>query len=269
MKPVILFRAGLAEENELDIAKKYFRVVQSRMDVKPDELVIARYSALPYYEELEKDINSIGAELVNSYKQHQYVSDLANWYLDLEELTPKTWFAPSDIPHDLQGSFVLKGATNSRKQLWKSHMFAATRANVMDVYVKLLDDSLIQHQGIYIREFAKFKNYGLDDVTGAPITKEFRCFFYKEKLLAKGFYWSQHYDTINPKPEDDIPEEFLEEIALRVDCGINFWVVDVAQSEDGKWMVVELNDGQMSGLSCIGAEDLYKNLKEALNDTAT
>jgi hypothetical protein len=46
----------------------------------------------------------------------------------------------------------------------------------------------------------------------------------------------------------------------------NFVVVDVALTESGRWMVVELNDGQMSGLSENDPKVLYANLaREALS----
>ena len=41
MKPVILLRSSLAEEGELEVAKKYFRVVNSRLDIKENELVFS------------------------------------------------------------------------------------------------------------------------------------------------------------------------------------------------------------------------------------
>ena len=40
----------------------------------------------------------------------------------------------------------------------------------------------------------------------------------------------------------------------------NFYVIDVAQKQDGNWTVIELNDGSMSGLSCNDPELLYGNL---------
>lgn len=56
MTTKILFRQTLAEENEFETAKKHFEVIDSRSLVKPGDKIICRYSALPYYEELEKDV---------------------------------------------------------------------------------------------------------------------------------------------------------------------------------------------------------------------
>jgi len=146
-------------------------------------------------------------------------------------------------------------------------MFAETRQDIREVLNNLLDDSLIQHQDIYVREFVPFKNYGIDQFTGAPITKEFRCFFYKERCLAKGFYWVQHVDDLGVVPDpNEIPEEFLNTISKTISKNINFYVVDVAQKEDGSWVIVELNDAQQSGLSCVDPIELYSNLAKALNE---
>jgi hypothetical protein len=45
---------------------------------------------------------------------------------------------------------------------------------------------------------------------------------------------------------------------------IPFGVVDVAQARDGRWIVIETNDGQMSGLSCVNPDELYDNMARAL-----
>jgi len=56
LKPVVLFRGSLAEKGEYECASKYFDIVQYRSDLHCNELVIPRYSALPYYKELEYEV---------------------------------------------------------------------------------------------------------------------------------------------------------------------------------------------------------------------
>lgn len=267
MKPVILFRASLAEEGELEIARKYFRVVRSRMHIKPDELVIPRYSALPYYEELENDVEAIGAMLINSSSHHRYVANLPYWYQGLRDYTPKTFFLFAEAASYGRFPFVLKGATNSRKNLWKTHMFAKDEKEMEKVFSNLLDDSMIGSQNIVFREYEKFISYG-EGINGAPITKEFRIFMCRDKVLAKGFYWASHPEVLetNVLNPNEIPDDFINKVASIVNGNINFWVMDVAQREDGEWRVVELNDGQMSGLSCVNPDELYSNLAQALKE---
>lgn len=259
MTTKLLFRASLAEEDELLIAREYFPVIDSRALAEPGDLIIGRYSCLPYYHELEKDLRHRGAFLINSSYDHHYIADLREWYWDFADLTPRTWFRPEDVPQDHPGSFVLKGATNSRKQLWKTHMFAKTRADIMTVYCRLLDDSLISGQGVYIREFEPFVSFG-EGINGIPISEEYRFFFCGGQLIAGGFYWSEQDEEVQKKTDPTlVPAEFLQEVASRIP--VPFVVVDIARHQDGRWRVVELNDGQMAGTSSVDLNTLYRNLR--------
>lgn len=265
MEPVILFRSSLAEEEELSCAKKYFNVIESRADIKKGQLVIGRYSVLPYYRELEIDVLKLGAQLVNSNFEHQYVADIQNWYPDFEEITPKTWMRLEDVPQDYTGSVVLKGHVNSRKQLWKTMMFAQTRKEMFDVYFNLMNDSLISHQGVCIREFVDFVKYGINDITGCPISKEYRIIVYNQKPIAQGYYWSNYAEDVGADVlNEELPKDFIQDAINRVGFDSNFWILDIGQLVDGTWTVVELGDAQMAGLSCIDQDIFYKNLREAI-----
>lgn len=267
---IILFRKSLAEENEFQKIKEYFSdIIQYRSELSnfSKGKVLYRYSALPFPKELEYDVYKFGLEPVNTTQMHDFVADIRNWYPILKKLTPHTWFDLEDWIKegpDRTHSFILKGYTNSRKNLWKTHMFAKSANDVSSVYRELLDDSLIGDQGICIREFENFKRYG-ESIVGLPITKEFRFFVFMGKIVGRGFYWSNHiYDLqelgIAIPSAYEVPEEFLTEIINLVSPNINFWVMDIAQKEDGTWRLVELNDGSMSGLSCVDAGELYSNI---------
>lgn len=260
--PIILYRASTIEEKELKVLNKYFVSTDSRVKVHRGDLVIGRYSVLPYYKDLESDLYSLGSKLINSYAQHCYAADLQNWYFDLENLTPKTWFRLEDVP-DMGGPYVLKGETNSKKDLWKTHMFAENKQEAIKVYSRLCEDSLIGSQRIYIREFVNFKTLMRNVVNDRPVTNEFRVFVYKKQILAGGFYWSDYVDDLQEKPSfSSVPKEFLQKVIAKVGDNIPFFTVDVAQLENGEYQVVEINDGQMSGLSECNPDELYKNLKD-------
>ena len=87
---VILYRNDVDWRQEEEAARRYFTCVDSRMLLK-DNLVIARFSALPFYQEQEKDLKYAGCQMINTYEQHLYIADLGNWYMDLAEFTPRTW----------------------------------------------------------------------------------------------------------------------------------------------------------------------------------
>lgn len=264
MFPTILFRKAGFEE-EYNIAKKYFYVVEYRHEILFDSLVIPRYSALPYYKELEADVEWEGdSKLINSYKQHLYVADLKNWYEDLKEFTPKTWFQLHEVPWE-QGPMVLKGETNSKKFQWNETMFADNARKGAEIYCDLATDGLIGQQSIYIRKYIPLKK--LDEAPcGLPISEEYRFFILDGEVLTGAFYWSNYVEDIDPKliNVNKVPKDFLNKIIELVGDKIRFWVLDVAHTQDDNWIVIELNDGSMSGLSENDPHILYSKLKERL-----
>ncbi len=251
------------DTREPEAIEKNFYLLKSRTDVLPGDLVIGRYSVLPFYKELEDDVLNQEAKLINSYSEHQYVADLLNWSMDLEDYTPYTWTRLEDLPE--RGPFVLKGETNSRKDKWKTHMYAETKADAVQVWLRLMDDGLIGTQNIYIRKYVPLAALAVG-LNGQPITEEFRFFVCDGKILSGAFYWSSHVNELDNVPSADIvPLDWLDGVIAKVKDNIRFFVIDVAKTASGEWIVVELNDGQMSGLSENDPEVLYKNLRLHLN----
>jgi hypothetical protein len=260
--PAILYRAGsMMEESEFRAAQRHFVTYGSRMLAHGGDLVIGRYSVLPFYKELETDLGMKGAKLINSFREHRYVADLQNYVHDLGNMTFRTWNfrditeVPDGIP------LVLKGETNSKKDKWGTHMFARNKKEAILVYHMLQDDSLIAQQDIYIREYVPLMKL-FEGLGGQPITVEFRFFVAYGEVLSGGYYWSNHVGDLEKVPDPSmVPQEFLQKAIDKVKDKVNFFVIDIAQKAAGGWIVVELNDGQMSGLSENDPEVLYKNLK--------
>lgn len=254
---ILLFRESLDQEHELYTAQKYWVVTTSRMCIKPNSLVIGRYSVLPYYLELEKDLQNIGSKLINSYQQHKWIADIENWYNELSEFTFPTYFSNWDLLPE--GSYVLKGRTNSRKTKWQTHMFAATKKDVPIIFEKLLTDTLIGDQGIVVRKYIPLKKFGTA-INGLPISNEYRLFYLGENIIAGGFYWSIYDGNDKPQQVPDQAIIFANKIAKIASQFTIFYVLDIAETASGEWILVEINDGQMSGLSDINHDEFYKNL---------
>ncbi len=264
MNPKILYRGLDFEREELEEASKHFTCTNRRPDIQKGDLVIGRYSLLPFYAEQAKDIEYVGARLINSYNEHLYVADLQNYVYDLKELTPRTWRDLQDLPDNM--AFVLKGETNSRKSNWKRDMFAANKKEAIEVFGRLTDDGLIGQQKIYIREYVPLFKY-LDGINGMPVTKEFRFFVAYGKVLCGAYYWQNYIDDLAAKPDvNEVPTSFLHKVIDRVDHQCNFYTIDVGQTQSGEWTVIELNDGQQAGLSCNTPENLYEHLKLAVDE---
>lgn len=268
MTPHILFRKKFDSDGESAIAGKYFPVTHLRTTVPKDSLVIGRFSCLPYYDELVADLATNGSSLINSLSAHSYIANF-DYYYDIAEYTFPTWFEFVHVPFSKrEAPFVVKGRTNSRKFQWKTHMFAKDFKAAVLLGSELMNDPFIGPQGLVIREYVPLQTFeiGLNDV---PMTNEWRMFFYKGTLLASGYYWAildDHSVVEEVRPDFEatgIP--FAKKVAKILSETVSFFVLDIAKTAEGQWKVVEVNDGQQSGLNdLVDADELYRNLARAL-----
>lgn len=260
----VLFREDSSNHDEFKFCKDFLITKTRRSLIPPNNLVIGRYSVLPFYKELEDDIYALGSKLINSYDQHKYIADF-QYYEDIKDFTFKTFFNGYDLPED---KYVVKGATNSRKHEWDTMMYAPNKRRAMEIYCDLKNDSLIRCQDIIFRKYVPLETleYGLNNL---PITNEWRLFFLGDRLVDFDFYWScieqERVKSLIPDfGSNGIP--FAFKVAKIIAKKINFFVIDIAKTESGEWVLVECNDAQMSGLNSIEPELFYFNLMEKVND---
>ena len=279
MLPEILFRRDLSDpdvEAEWQAVNNYFpEVVERRRQLRGAKnlatgiyiprMVIGRYSVLPYYRELEQDCAVSGHSLINTYEQHQWIADF-KYYKSMRDVTPETCKADNFHRWDYEGPFVVKGATNSRKQRWDKEMYAPTRQDAARIASYLSTLPYIGEQKIIIRKYIPLVTYETG-LHGLPFTNEWRFFFCGTKEIAHGYYWSQaEYPEKATLTEEAVG--FANKVAKRVARVVNFFVLDIAQTEEGNWILIEINDGQMSGLSLIDPDEFYRSLSYELKASA-
>ena len=266
LRYVIYYRESLFHEDEYEAAKEAgFTMVNLLTDLQKDDFVIPRYTTLPFAEDVYAEFANIGCKVINPYADHKIMADLFIWAKLLGNLTPKTYnqYEMARLP---EGAYVLKGATNSKKSYWNTHMFAPTKKDVSRVFANLVDDSLIGNQEIAIREYVPLVTVG-EGINGLPITKEYRLFCLGDRVISSGYYWQNYVDDVNVNsvaidPEDKV---YAHTVKLATDClsqFVNFYCIDLAQTQTGDWIVIEVNDATMSGLSCIDPKTFYRNLYE-------
>jgi hypothetical protein len=264
MGSTILFRESLAEEGELNVCQKYFNVVNKRSALPNNNLIIGRYSVLPYYKEIEDDLPQ-NSDLINSYFQHRWIANF-EYYKKLKDFTPQSWFFNQIQNISINGPFIVKGTTNSKKWQWNTKMFAESKVDAIKIALELQDDTYIGDQNIIIREYIPLKTLEIG-VNGIRFANEWRFFCFKDKILAYGYYWScADEDVINNVKITQNGIDFVGKLCNIIKEYVNFYVVDIAQTESGEWILIELNDGQMSGLSLVDPEILYKNLSKELKN---
>ena len=268
MKPLILFRADTRElREEMKIASEHSHIIQRRTHIENyvDRKVIGRYSVLPFYKELEEDLAYYGKCLINSYRQHRYVAEM-DWYHDLKGMTPETWW-DYNFHSAPQQAYVVKGHTNSKKQTWNRLMFAPTKEIASEISCDLLNDGLICQQDIVYRKYIPLKRFETA-VHGLPITNEWRFFFYKTTELCHAYYWNNTASE-EAAAKAELTEEGTQlayKAAKILSENVNFFVIDIAETEEGNWIIIEVNDGQMSGVDLSVARNLYKKLGTTINN---
>jgi len=259
-EPVLLIRRELMSNYEFQFAARHFRTEESRVLCR-DALVVGRYSVLPHYRELERDLALLGSMLINSWEQHHWVASFA-YYEAVRQFTPETW--TDDDIHQCQhpGPFVVKGKMKSRKWQWKSLMFAQSKRDALKLGERLKDDAEIGEQGIVYRRFVPLRSFGVGK-DGLPQTNEWRFFYFRNQRLSYAYYWSGS-DYLEQVAISDDAMKLADKIAGIVSAFVPFFVLDLAETESGDWILIEVNDGQQSVPSEQDLDELYGNLKAAL-----
>lgn len=208
--------------------------------------------------------------LINSPAEYKTCHYLSENYRFIEQHTPKTVFLNVDENFSIEKVFeailifgnkpiIIKDFVKSRKHEWFEACFIPDASDNVKVqktiekFLELQGEDL--NEGLATREFVEFKSLTNHSKSGMPLTKEFRLFFFNQNLLFSSIYWEEgeYLDT-------DFPHENFVEIAKTIPN--NFFTMDVAQKENGDYTIVELGDGQVSGLpEKADVGKFYKSLK--------
>lgn len=262
-----LVRPKLLDAGEMDalhalaerLGPERFALTVSRLDVRAGDLVVARHTAWPWPLELALDVRRLGGALLNGPNAYHYADDARQWSADLGDLTPRTWDRFEELPADT--AFVLKGK-KADKRAWR-RMFAPDKAHAIALRAELQRDLAFADDTIVARAYVPLERLGtsLGDV---PISVEYRVFVGEGVELSRGFYWPAE-DCDRPPPAPDvIPADFLRAAMARVGDRIRFYALDVARDTAGRWWVVELNDGQRSGMSANDPARVWARLVETV-----
>jgi hypothetical protein len=85
-----------------------------------------------------------------------------------------------------------------------------------------------------------------------PISEEYRVFVFKGEILISDNYWSEN-EEVNISEDEYI---WIESISGKIES--NFVTIDLARKTDGKLIIMEMGDGQVSGLQQIDAYEFYR-----------
>lgn len=250
-------------------------IVKSLMLVKSQsELISAIYRGWMLtpmiYESFYNALKDKNIELVNSPEQYVSCHYLPNSYKWIESYTPKTvWtkvsndFKIDDVLSTITNEFganpiIVKDFVKSDKHSWKESCFIPDASDSKQARKVITNFMQFQgkdlNEGLVFRKFEDLEFLTDHSKSGMPLTKEYRLFFLKGNLIAVFNYWDEG-DYKFEQPELDIF------IALAKNINSNFFTMDIAKKKDGSWIVMELGDGQVSGLpESANLIEFYKGL---------
>ena len=236
------------------------QVILHRLPKAESDVVYRGYIIKPEdYRKLEVALAAKGRQLLEPHEAYLEAYEFPRWYAKLKAVTPRSIALPGaafdlDAVAEQVGlvfsphAVLVKDVVKSRKQDWYEACFipdARDKEHVKKVvsrFLDLMDDSLAG--GLVFRQFEDFKKLGVSHPkTGMPIVNEWRGFMLHGKLVYLAPYWAADYSTA-AKPD---PAMF-EAIVKRSGLISPFFSLDVAESIDGTWMVIEINSGGASGI---------------------
>lgn len=204
--------------------------------------------------------------LINTPEEYNRFHMLPGWYEDFQSDTVKslwTFGASVEEAMDLLKQFsqgvIVKDYVKSRKHEWYDACYIPDVKNqdhaetVIRNFVERQGDSLVG--GIVFREYQELNQLGYHEISKMPIAEEYRAFIYYGKVMLIDNYWEKRGEVALT----DAELAFIDNIAAKVKS--NFVTVDLARRKDGKLIIMEFGDGQVSGLQQITAEAFYQGIQ--------
>lgn len=232
---------------------------------------IGRFGAVTNYDDLYAGLLELGVRLVHSPDQHRLCSDLPQWHPILEDLTPASWWF--DTPPDAKTAgelagwpLFMKGSRQTSRH--KASLSIIHNESEYDAAIaSYAADHLLHWQQIVIRRFARLRPVPADMGQRIPSSFEFRTFWWHGELAAAGPYFAEFARYEWSDSERDEALSLAGEAARRI--ALPFIVVDVAQQQDGSWIVIEINDAQECGFTGIRPLTLWQRMVDLEQQRAT
>jgi hypothetical protein len=225
---------------------------------------VARVGAIEDYDALYQSLMRDGIQLVHSPTMYRRCSELDQWYPLLQDITPKSISfdrAPeaSEIAARFGWPVFLKGSrqTSRHRRALSIVRDAESFARAMAAYQQ---DPILRWQKIVCRQYVPLRPVEDTDPDRIPSSFEFRTFWWRGELAGFGRYWWEGKPYGMNETEKEGALSVAREAARRI--GAVFLVVDVAQTVEGRWIVIECNDGQESGYAGASPLGIWQNIVE-------
>jgi len=204
--------------------------------------------SVPQYEELYNLLKEMGYTLVNTPEQYKNCHHFPESYDYTKEHTSKSIFIKewdADILQNISDffgdkSFLMKDFVKSAKHVpglfeMPAGISGEDLLNKVEEFVEHRGD--LFSEGLVFKEFVNLNKY-------EDKFNEWRIFYYDNRIVSCSSNSNQKTLVASPTP---FIESTIDDVAFQIDS--NFFTIDIAEKEDGSWMIIETGDGQVSGLS--------------------
>ena len=203
------------------------------------------------YKDLYNTLSRNKIYLVNNPEQYLNCHYYPNVYKHIEQWAPKSiWFDDIDpkfveiCRNHIGTDIIIKDYVKSEKGFDEIFYLekSLTPNEFYERVVKFKENrGKLFNEGIVFKQFCDLRKYGNK-------TNEYRIFVYKQKIISVSQNTELGYGQ---QPN----YEFVRDIIPNIDS--NYFTIDIAEKEDGSWMILECGDGQVSGLSPGQSEFIY------------
>ena len=143
-----------------------------------------------------------------------------------------------------QQALIIKDYVKSRKHEWYEACFIpnasdqAQSARVIQTFIERQAEALVG--GVVLRAWHPLQIWQTHQQSGFALAYEYRSFWLDGKLLWATPYWDH-------QPSQPTPD-WSRYAALGQQIQSRFWTLDLALTQTGDWLIIELGDAQVSGL---------------------
>ncbi len=217
---------------------------------RPDEIeAIARIGAIADYDARHTAFLDEGVRLIHDPATYRRAAQLSQWYPVIADLTARTRIFP-ELPaaDEIEAGFdwpvFVKGDRQTSRHEASFSIFRS-RADYEAGLSAMRGDRILGWQSIAVREFLDLRPAGKGAPGKIPPSFEFRTFWWRGSFVGAGPYWRPDRPYRWTDAERDAALAVAGEAARRL--AVPFLSVDMAQTRSGRWVVIEVNDGQESG----------------------
>lgn len=223
------------------------------------------------YRKMYNDLLSKNYRLINNPTEFQNCHYLLDSLKFIEKYTPKTIYQKIENKNSINEllerakifdgkALMVKDYVKSEKHYWDTACYVENSKDTKKLtetihnLIELRENDF--NKGIVIREFIELKNLAKHSKSNMPLSEEYRLFFYQNELLCVFDYWEEgEYQFEHPHIKA------FEQIAKTIES--NFFTMDIAKDTNGNFIIIELGDGQVSGIPEKGDKNLiYRAIKE-------